>query len=49
MKLIEALENALIALESTGFRQGGENVHDDLALAITRLRTKYRQAAEEEL
>jgi hypothetical protein len=46
--LIEALENALYYLEALGYREGGD-IHDDFALAITRLRTKYPKIAKEEL
>jgi hypothetical protein len=45
---IEALENALSFLESLGYKEGGD-IHDDLALAITRLRIKYPAIAKEEL
>jgi hypothetical protein len=43
----EALENALQLLESLGYKGG--DIHDDLALAITRLRTKFSKAAKDEL
>ena len=48
MKLIEALENAITLLESLGYKDGGD-IHDDFALAITRLKTKFPKASEEEL
>jgi Holliday junction resolvasome RuvABC DNA-binding subunit len=37
MNIIEALENALTALESLGYKSG--DIHDDLALAIGRLKS----------
>jgi hypothetical protein len=48
MTIIEALENALPFLEALGYREGGD-ICDDLALAISRLRTKHPRAAREEL
>ena len=48
MKIIEALENALEFLEALGYMRGGD-VHDDLDLAISRLRQKYPRIAKEEL
>jgi hypothetical protein len=48
MTISEALENALTMLESLGYREGGD-IHDDLVLAINRLRIKYVRIAEEEL
>lgn len=47
MSIIEALENALTFLEAGGVVGG--DVHDDLSLAISRLRTKYPNVAKEEL
>ena len=46
MTIIEALENALTLLESQGYKSG--DIHDDLALAISRLQSKYPKIAEEE-
>lgn len=48
MKIIEAMENALQLLESLGYKDGGD-IHDDLALAISRLKTKFPKAANDEL
>lgn len=47
MTIIEAMENALALLESQGYTSG--DIHDDLALAIQRLKAKYPKAASEEL
>jgi len=47
MKIKEALENALELLESLGYLSG--TIHDDLALAISRLKNKYPKIADEEL
>lgn len=47
MTILEALENALQFLEAAGFTGG--DVHDDLSLAISRLRRRYPQIAKEEL
>jgi hypothetical protein len=48
MTIKEALENALTLLESVGYKTGGD-IHDDLALAIGRINTKYPRVAHEEL
>jgi hypothetical protein len=48
MTILEALENALMLLETLGYRSGGD-IHDDLQLAISRLRSKHAQIAQEEL
>jgi len=50
MLVSEALENALIFLEALGYTEGGD-IHDDLALAITRLKAnpKSRPVMESEL
>jgi hypothetical protein len=37
----------LTLLESEGYKSG--DVHDDLALALARLKSKHRRVAEEEL
>ena len=47
MTILEALQNALAALEKEGYRSG--DIHDDLALAIKRLESKYPKIAKEEL
>lgn len=47
MTIKEALENALEFLESLGYEHG--DIHDDLALAISRLVRKYGRAMQEEL
>ena len=47
MTIIEALQNALAMLEHEGYKSG--DVHDDLALVISRLTRKYPQVAKEEL
>jgi hypothetical protein len=46
MTVVQAMENALIFLEASGYTGG--DVHDDLALAITYLRGRFRQAADYE-
>lgn len=48
MTIIEAMENALQLLEAVGYKDGGD-IHDDLLLAIRRLRSKYPKVASEEL
>jgi len=48
MTILEALQNALTLLETKGYTSGGD-IHDDLELAISRLRTKYPKIAKEEL
>jgi len=48
MEIIEALENAKTLLETLGYKDGGD-IHDDLELAINRLRRKYPKIAQEEL
>ena len=45
--IIEALEKALEALEAEGYKSG--DVHDDIALVISRLKNKYPAAAKEVL
>lgn len=47
MTIIEALENALAALEASGLKSG--DIHDDLSLAVDRIGNKYPRIAEEEL
>ena len=47
MSIIEALENALEFLETDGYARG--DIHDDLSLAISRLKRKHPAVAEEEL
>lgn len=47
MTILEALENALTLLESLGYTSG--DVHDDLSLAISRLRTRCFKVVWEEL
>jgi len=47
MTIIEALENALMFLESAGYRGG--DVHDDLAQAIRQLRTDHPKVAMADL
>ena len=49
MTIQEALENALEFLESLGYKGG--DIHDDLELAINRLKRYYRfgQSLKEEL
>jgi hypothetical protein len=48
MTIIEALERALELLEANGYTSGGD-IHDDLALAFSRIRSKYPAVAKEEL
>jgi hypothetical protein len=47
MSIEQAMQNALEFLEGLGYTSG--DVHDDLSLALGRLRRKYPQAAKEEL
>jgi hypothetical protein len=47
MTIEQALENALQYLEASGVTGG--DVHDDLELAIGRLRRQYPKIAQEEL
>ncbi len=47
MTIQEALENALHFLESLGYKGG--DVHDDLELAIDRLKARVRATMQEEL
>lgn len=47
MTILRALENALELLESEGYKSG--DIHDDLALAIQRLRERFPAAARYEL
>lgn len=47
MTILKALEDALELLESLGYMGG--DIHDDLALAISRLRTKHAKTADDEL
>ena len=47
MTILEALQNALELLESEGYKSG--DIHDDLALAIQRLKERYPKAAAYEL
>jgi hypothetical protein len=47
MTIIEAMENALSMLEALGYKSG--DIHDDLALAINRLKMKYPKVAKEEM
>lgn len=47
MTIIEALENALELLESEGFVSG--DIHDDLKLSISRLKSKYPATRTDEL
>jgi hypothetical protein len=47
MTMLEALQNALAALEAEGYVSG--DIHDDLAQAIQRLRTRHPKIAQEEL
>jgi hypothetical protein len=53
MSILEALENALVLLETLGYSgadiHSGGDIHGDLQLAISRLRTKHPQIAKEEL
>jgi hypothetical protein len=47
MTIAEAIANALALLEAEGYKGG--DIHDDLALVFSRLRTKYRHIGDEEL
>jgi hypothetical protein len=47
MTILEALQNALAALEAEGYVSG--DIHDDLDLAIDRLKNKYPKVAKDEL
>jgi len=47
MKILEALENALEFLESLGYKGG--DIHEDLELAIDRIRSKFPKTAQDEL
>lgn len=47
MTIAQALQNILELIESEGYQSG--DLHDDLVLAITRLREKYPKVASEEL
>jgi hypothetical protein len=47
MTILESLENALEFLEALGYRGG--DIHDDLALAINRIRNRFPQTAGTEL
>lgn len=46
MTIQEVLENALSLLEANGYKGG--DIHDDLALALSRLRIRYPEVAREE-
>lgn len=45
MTILEALENAREFMEAQGVTSG--DIYDDLVLAITRIRSKYREVARE--
>lgn len=47
MTINEALENTLQFLESLGYQSG--DIHDDLAMAASRLRLKYPSVSKDEL
>ena len=47
MTILEALQNALELLEAAGYKSG--DIHDDLVLAIQRLKERYPKAAAYEL
>lgn len=47
MTILQALENALETLAQEGYMSG--DVHDDLALVISKMRGKYRAIGQEEL
>ena len=48
MTIEQALANALEFLEDLGYKEGGD-IHDDLALALSRIRTKHPKVAFEVL
>lgn len=47
MSILEAIQNALAALEAEGYTGG--DLHDDLLLVIGRLQAKYPAVAKEVL
>lgn len=47
MTIVEAIENALLFLEANGYKSG--DIHDDLVLAIVRLRQKHSRTVTEKL